>query len=360
MGSYGDRWLRCTWCEKWGKCLWDLPPDITPLLDVDGIGVLCDPCYDRGHPPQYDYIQRLLRAKLGKPAVCKSGLIADFVYKACADQTAHTAWCRKYLERRIAADNTAYTYTEFVAWYRTHADQMWERAAATEHSHSRTSLVATHALSAPEPEPEPPSATENAPYSAADTPVIQLPHRQATEPTTPNGAATEPANDDNTEPRGCDATEHAAIHSHVEWHNDTPHATTVGTQTPSTCDLCKGPGIVETWHENAGTIEICSSTWIMHVSMFRQTYAYAVQVCHNCYEACPYTTQEELRIHAMLQGDAKQMVALLRAIFVAWTLPSIAAHKITDYLFPLVADGRRPGAATEHASLSESLLSILM
>ena len=43
------------------------------------------------------------------------------------------------LERRIAADNTAYTYTDFVTWYRTDADQMWETAAATEHSHSRSS-----------------------------------------------------------------------------------------------------------------------------------------------------------------------------------------------------------------------------
>ena len=39
-------------------------------------------------------------------------------------------------ERRIAADNTAYTYTDFVTWYRTHADQMWETATATEHSES--------------------------------------------------------------------------------------------------------------------------------------------------------------------------------------------------------------------------------
>ena len=264
-------------------------------------------------------------------------------------------------ERRIAADTKAYTYTEFVAWYRTHADRMWERAwyrtladqMWAEHSHSRTSLVATHALSAPEP---PSATTENTPYSAAVTPLTQLPHRQATEPTTPNDAATEHAYDDNTEPRGSDATEHAAIHSHVEWHyTRMPHATTVMTSChmphatchhgtachmpppPSTCDLCKGPGNVEVWHENAGTFEICSTTWIIHVNMFRQTYAYTVQVCHSCYEACPYTTQEERRLHALLQGDANQMVALVRIIFVAWTLPSIAAHKVTDYLFPLVA-----------------------
>ena len=52
MGSYGDRWLQCTYCGKWGKCLEHPLPIGTPsLLDVDGSGVLCDPCYDRGYPP---------------------------------------------------------------------------------------------------------------------------------------------------------------------------------------------------------------------------------------------------------------------------------------------------------------------
>ena len=44
-----------------------------------------------------------------------------------------------FAARRIAADGTAYTYTEFVNWYGTQAGQLWEgAAAATEHSHSRT------------------------------------------------------------------------------------------------------------------------------------------------------------------------------------------------------------------------------
>ena len=47
-------------------------------------------------------------------------------------------------ERRIAADNTASAYTDFVIWYRTHADQMWVTAAATEHSES--SRISTDAL----------------------------------------------------------------------------------------------------------------------------------------------------------------------------------------------------------------------
>ena len=157
------------------------------------------------------------------------------------------------------------------------------------------------------------------------------------EPTTPNSAATEHANDDNTGPRGSNATERAATHTHDEWRNDSPHATTVVTQPPSTCYLCKGTGNVEAWRENADPIEICSTTCFLHIKMFRQTYAYTVQVCHNCYEACPYTTQEELRLDALLHGDAKQMVALLHAFFDAANLPSNAAHKITDYAFPLVA-----------------------
>ena len=37
-------------------------------------------------------------------------------------------------EKRLAADGTAYTYAEFVRWSGAHAVQLWERAAATEHS----------------------------------------------------------------------------------------------------------------------------------------------------------------------------------------------------------------------------------
>ena len=39
---------------------------------------------------------------------------------------------------RFAADGAAYTYAAFVQWYGVHARRMWEGAAATEHSHSRT------------------------------------------------------------------------------------------------------------------------------------------------------------------------------------------------------------------------------
>ena len=40
---------------------------------------------------------------------------------------------------RVAADGAAYTYADFEQWYGAHARQMWERAAATEHRHNRTS-----------------------------------------------------------------------------------------------------------------------------------------------------------------------------------------------------------------------------
>ena len=41
-------------------------------------------------------------------------------------------------ELRFAADSVVYTYAGFEQWYGVHARQMWEGAAATEHSHSRT------------------------------------------------------------------------------------------------------------------------------------------------------------------------------------------------------------------------------
>jgi len=54
---------------------------------------------------------------------------------------------RRTYEQRIAADGTAYTYTDFEIWYRAHAAEMWERAAATEHSKSYPSTtVALRAL----------------------------------------------------------------------------------------------------------------------------------------------------------------------------------------------------------------------
>ena len=57
MPSYGDRRMPCTWCGREGQCLWPeylAAPHLVSLLDVDGIGPICDRCSDRGRPPQYD------------------------------------------------------------------------------------------------------------------------------------------------------------------------------------------------------------------------------------------------------------------------------------------------------------------
>ena len=134
------------------------------------------------------------------------------------------------------------------------------------------------------------------------------------EPTTPNSTATEHVNDDNTGPR---------------------------------CHLCKGPGEVEARRENVGTVKICSMTFATRFCMFRETYAYSIQVCHNCYEGYPYSPQEELDLCARLRGDAQQIAAVLRAFFSAVNLPDNAAQKITDYAFTC----DQSCAATEHTAI---------
>ena len=86
MGSHGDHWLQCTWCGKWGKCLEQLfPTDPPPLTDVDGEGILCDPCYDREYPPHYDWLENMLQTKLGQGATETANIIADYAYQRCAD-----------------------------------------------------------------------------------------------------------------------------------------------------------------------------------------------------------------------------------------------------------------------------------
>jgi hypothetical protein len=39
-----------------------IPEGVAILTDVDGMGLVCDPCYVRGWPPHYDYLRELLRA----------------------------------------------------------------------------------------------------------------------------------------------------------------------------------------------------------------------------------------------------------------------------------------------------------
>ena len=85
MGSYGDAWLQCTYCGKWGKCLEHPLPIGTPsLLDVDGSGVLCDPCYDRGYPPHYDWLEIMFATKLGGLPLTTIA-ITEYAYQRCAD-----------------------------------------------------------------------------------------------------------------------------------------------------------------------------------------------------------------------------------------------------------------------------------
>ena len=55
-----------------------------------------------------------------------------------------------FAARRIAADGTAYTYTDFVNWYGTCTGELRERADATEHS--EISSIATDALPALQPQ----------------------------------------------------------------------------------------------------------------------------------------------------------------------------------------------------------------
>ena len=40
-----------------------IPEGVAILWDVDGPGLLCDPCQVRGEPPHCDYLRKLLRAK---------------------------------------------------------------------------------------------------------------------------------------------------------------------------------------------------------------------------------------------------------------------------------------------------------
>ena len=86
MGSYGDRSLQCTWCGTWGKCMIDedLPIGTPGLIDIDGIGVLCDPCYYRGYPPHYDWVQNLLKTKFGQAAPEIASTITEYTFQRCA------------------------------------------------------------------------------------------------------------------------------------------------------------------------------------------------------------------------------------------------------------------------------------
>ena len=78
MGSYGDTWLQCEYCGKWGKCIDE--DGVLLLCDVDPIGPLCDPCDVRGQPPHFRKYSRLLPRWMPETVVVN---ILGFAFQAC-------------------------------------------------------------------------------------------------------------------------------------------------------------------------------------------------------------------------------------------------------------------------------------
>ena len=79
MGSYGDTWLQCAYCGKWGKCIDE--DGVTRLCGVlDLSGPLCDPCYDRGQLPHFRKYSRLLTRLMPQAVVVN---ILEFAFKVC-------------------------------------------------------------------------------------------------------------------------------------------------------------------------------------------------------------------------------------------------------------------------------------
>ena len=72
MGSYGNIVMNCSWCEALEQCS-------TRRLDVDGVGVICEPCYERGYPPHFSYLSRLLSVEWPIATI-----IARYTFAACA------------------------------------------------------------------------------------------------------------------------------------------------------------------------------------------------------------------------------------------------------------------------------------
>ena len=53
-----------------------------PLLDIDGIGVICVQCDERGYPPHHDYLYSLLGIDWDVVA-----RIAEYAYPACSPES---------------------------------------------------------------------------------------------------------------------------------------------------------------------------------------------------------------------------------------------------------------------------------
>ena len=80
MGSYGNAWLRCSWCGRLGQCARDVVDGPSLLTQIDGDGLLCETCEVRDCPPHYNYLWWLMRSRL---PVQPTWLIANFAYPAC-------------------------------------------------------------------------------------------------------------------------------------------------------------------------------------------------------------------------------------------------------------------------------------
>ena len=63
----------------------EVPPGVSQLSDIDGVGLLCDPCQERG-PPHAEYLGKILRHKLtGDSTVFHC--IAGFAYSVYFENT---------------------------------------------------------------------------------------------------------------------------------------------------------------------------------------------------------------------------------------------------------------------------------
>ena len=83
MGSHEDAWLRCTYCGKWGKCLWMNNPIVNSLWDVDCVrGQLCETCLLREAPPHSAKYRRILPKVLSSETVVS---ILEFAFTAVAE-----------------------------------------------------------------------------------------------------------------------------------------------------------------------------------------------------------------------------------------------------------------------------------
>ena len=61
----------------------EIPEGVAILVDADGIGLLCELCDVRTGPPHYEYLHKLLRAKLADKNQVYA--IANFAYPICAE-----------------------------------------------------------------------------------------------------------------------------------------------------------------------------------------------------------------------------------------------------------------------------------